>query len=313
MRVEKKIEENGVNVTHRIENYINQKLLENSIENIFVFAYFDKIKHVALMIVLLALSLTIGVLLYFDVIKSIFFYILGGLFFIGFILRVIFFKKIIENDKIRILKEYNEINEIEKLVKNKKCSWNFLVEKTEFKNNTIAGKLDVFLSNELKQKNTKYWKKEFSIDKIFQIIIEGKFFELNLLKFIHSFNIIKSLAKRDLLKDANNLMPSIGIYYDIYDGKYYIVMEKNLIPDGYEEIFNSICDKIETSRIFEMHVTIKDSDFAKEMADKYRRKDEIENIENYILMVPNLIREKDLKQMLSEKENIQLKQVRKKI
>ena len=133
------------------------------------------------------------------------------------------------------------------------------------------------------------------------------------MKFIHKFNIIKSLAKRDLLKEANNLMPSIGIYYDIYDGKYYIVMEKTLIPDGYEEIFNSICEKIETSRIFEMLVTIKDSDFAKEMADKYRRKDEIENIENIILMVPNLIREKDLKQMLSEKENIQLKQVRKKI
>lgn len=49
------------------------------------------------------------------------------------------------------------------------------------------------------------------------------------------------------------------------------------------------------------------------MADKYRRKDEIENIENYVLMIPNLIREKDLRQMLSEKENIQLKQVRKKI
>lgn len=302
MIVEKTIEKNGVKVTYNIVDHINGKTLEQNIENIFIFSYFDKLKTIIVMIMLFSISMVIGFLLYFGVIESIFFYALGVLCGLGFILRVLFFNKIIEKNNQRVVDEYNTRKDILNLLNNKKCSWNLLVDKEHLKNKTIFSSVDIFLSNEFKESANLYWRKEFDMNSAFKKSDVNNSLKLSYLSIINKLNIIKNLAKRDLIQETNNLMPNVGIYYDIYDGNYYIVMKKELIPDGYEDIFNNIVEKIKQSNIFKVLIVLNDKDIHEEVKDKERRKDEIKTIVNYVNMVPNFIREKDLQEALKNKK-----------
>lgn len=311
MKINKLILDRKVYTNHLLD----AETLEEVIGNMFFFAYFNKIQNIAFLSVMSVLSLAIGFMLYMNILSGIVITSLEVIIVAVVLIHLVKLKSILRKNNLNEINDYNNKVRDIKLYDDSGHYWKLLINEEKCFNKRQCARLDIFLSNEMQENSDNYWRKKFDLDKMFKFyLVDNEYnYKSLFLILINKLSISKELAKRELMDTINQELENIAIYYDIYEDKHFVLMKKSLIPEGYKEIFDKICEKLLSYKIFEMMVSATDEGFKKEKEDRERRKQELNEIINYEKMIPNWIREKDLKSNLTTKEDVSVEKKRKKI
>lgn len=270
----------------------------SQVNNVVFDIYFRKLaglsEKIIFMFVSGVVSVTLGVMLYVGKLEHYLIWCIGCVALVVFFSYCKDFLKI-KKDSLSGVEKYNDV------IKNSEIhddiNWNLLINKESFENDCPYSIIDIFLSNQTRDFPEEYWRKE--IDLYNQILFTQKSM---LVKALKVFKFVRRLLANHFLEQVNNRLRNICIYHDIYEGKWFILVEKRILEERYGEIFDKISQEVEDARIYDFFVTINKNDEKEEIAHKDRCYEEMDRINNFMQALPNMKRELDLKKKLSEKD-----------